>query len=551
MSALQKISSMTDLGSLSGQLLIEAEFQKYFKKTPPHIITNEFKQLSGSVENQIFYLNIALKVIEELDVEPVQAYGLLESLRPVIYEKFKILTYRFIGKTLVANTKANQMVFGAMDLYTRLTDTYDSVIEEAKYFGDSQAFIMGSAIHRAMSDKAKLIQSYFLLYMDIPDRMWKHLNALYLTADEFNIQNQVISDTLLLSEYQLSIKQLYSYALLLSTCDMRNLHVTDIKSVSELLKSLIKSVQLKPRQFPENCIYMDPVFMLKPARYHEDDSQKSEKAFSFDLKGIEKPFAKKYNTQIMVDGERCTLSPEVLNAIYMKWSKPYIRSEDRFAEKRAVVARPGFLLNWNDGEFDTSLLHDDVPLRDYRGLKLNLSPVLESLRFSALKLITKSSNGAYQLNSTDSSEHGFCLVWDSAVAALLQVGELVVIHDSEQATQQLCQILWVKCLTADTIKTGLRILANTIIPVLVKPVKTPGQSSGESIKGFLSPNYLGEKLNYSLIVEQSAINTGKIVTLYQGKVNCNAQVMEQHNLNQSYQTFSIGFYEDTANGTQN
>jgi hypothetical protein len=552
MSALQKISSMGDPASLDGQLLIEAEFQRFFKKTPPLAITNEFRQLSGSVENQIYLLNLALKVIEELDVEPVQAYGLLEAVRPVIYEKFKILTSRFIGKSLLARTKANLVVFNAIDLYTRLTATYDSVIDEAKYFGDSQAFIMGSAIHRAMSDKTRLIQSYLLLYMDIPDQIWKHLNSLYLTADEFNIQNQVISDAMLLSEYQFSIRQLYSYALLLSTCEMRNLHVVDIKSVSEFLKPLIKSVVLKPRVLTENCIYMDPALILKPARYREGESLTSDKSFSFDLRGIEKAFTKKYNTQIMVDGERCTLSPQLLERIYQLWTQPFVRSEERSIEPRTIIARPGFSVNWMEsGCAFTKSANEDEPTRDYRGLKLDLSPALESLPFAALKPVVSGSKNCYQPVMIDSSKHGFCLVWDNSAAALIHVGELVVINDITQSAQLLCQILWAKGISKDTIKTGLRILATCIIPVLAKPHKNPGQPAPGIARAFLSATNLGDKLSYSLIVEKRSLTTGHVVTLLQDNKSRSVQMLEQYIVNQDYQSFSVGFYDDRTTTSLN
>ena len=71
MSSLQKISSISDPSSLDGQLLIEAEFQKYFKKTPPLVITKaEIDQLITALDD-IFkhkknFLSLAMATGKEL-----------------------------------------------------------------------------------------------------------------------------------------------------------------------------------------------------------------------------------------------------------------------------------------------------------------------------------------------------------------------------------------------------------------------------------------------------------------------------------------------------
>src|SRR5690606_25037815 len=152
--------------------------------------------------------------------------------------------------------------FEAIDLFSRLTATYDSVIEEARHFGESQTFIMGSAIHRALSDKARLVLYYFQLYQEVPIGVWRHVNWLYRTADEFNIFNQVMVDKIALKNHSLSVRQLYLYLMLLASSGGRNINTDEIAALGELLKDWIKQVSM--HKLDENSSH--PVLCIDPLK---------------------------------------------------------------------------------------------------------------------------------------------------------------------------------------------------------------------------------------------------------------------------------------------
>ena len=216
--------------------------------------------------HQFQYLNLVLKVIEELDVEPVQAFALLEAVRSIIYRKVFAVTSRFLGKTVLPGSKTSALLFEAIEVFARLTDTYDSIIDEARHFGDSQVFIMGSAIHRALSDKARLIQCYLQLYMDVPKSVWRHLGQLYRVAEDYNVFNQTMPDKLAFPDATLTVRQVYLYVMLLAASGSRNLVVEDIAALAEHLKDWVKLVTVRKYDpaSGELRLCMDPQTMQVP-----------------------------------------------------------------------------------------------------------------------------------------------------------------------------------------------------------------------------------------------------------------------------------------------
>lgn len=533
-----------DKQAQDSQLFFEEELQKYFRMSPPSTVTNEFKQITGSADEQIMYLTIALKVIEELDVEPVQAFGLLEALRPVIFDKFTILTSRFIGKSLLSNSKANQAVFNALSLYARLTATYDSVIEEAKYFGESQTFIMGGAIHRALADKSKLVLCYLQLYMDVPEDIWRHMNRLFQTADEYNILNQVMPDPLVFGDTQLSIRQIYTYTQALATCGSGSLTIDEILAISELLKAHVKSIKVLPTKPEKNALCIDPRSMLK-ARFSADiHSSLSDMAMYYDFSPLEKHFNKQHFTQVFVQSKRYILSPDVASKIYSNWTEPQVISSDRQAGSGQLLVRPGLVMNWCSQKLpDPDEPDDDVDERAFRNRKLDFYTPSDKLSFRQLEVIHPDSAGCHSAEVVDYSHSGYCLSWNMSVIPLLAVGELIVLNDPVRGSQCLCQIVWMKSAGNGRLRTGVSILSFNVASVYVRTLSSLGQPS-VTLPALLLCNQNRGNHSYSLIVEVGKLSMRKIVSLIQAEKVAHAQILELCSTGSKYQVFNLAFYEN-------
>lgn len=535
--------------SKDSQIFLEEELQKYFRMSPPATVTQDFRQITGSADEQMKYLALALKVIEELDVEPVQAFGLLEALRPVIFEKFTILTSRFIGKALVANSKANEVVFNAIALYARLTATYDSVIEEAKYFGESQTFIMGGAIHRALADKSKLVLCYLQLYMEIPDDIWKHMNRLYQTADEYNILNQVMSDPLVFGDAQLTIRQIYTYTQALATCGAGSLTIDEILAVSELLKTQAKSIKILSAKPAKDVLCIDPRSMLK-AKFHSMVSgDLSDMAMYYDFQALEKTFNKQHFTQVFVQSKRYILLPDVASKIYHNWTEPPAAASDRHAGHGTLLVRPGLVINWCSQKLSNPLIADDeLDERNFRNQKLDFYTNFEKLAFRSIDRLQADSAGCHSVEMIDYSHNGYCLQWNISVVPLLSIGELIVLNDPARASQCVCQVVWMRSSGSGKLRTGVSILSSTVVPVYLRVLPSLGQEA-VMMQALLLCNRNRGNDSYSLVVESGKLSMRKVVSLIQADTTRHAQVLELCSTSSKYQIFNLAFYEQKAGQT--
>ena len=133
---------------LGNQLQQEKQLEKFFRTATPQSLKAHLANMPAGVSEQMVHLNAVLKVLSELDVQPVQVFSLLETVRPVVYEKFNMLTSRFLGRSAVFPARVQELLGQAVALLSHLAASYDNVVEETRAQGDKQAFILGAAIQR-------------------------------------------------------------------------------------------------------------------------------------------------------------------------------------------------------------------------------------------------------------------------------------------------------------------------------------------------------------------------------------------------------------------
>ena len=528
------------------QLALEKDLQQFFRLTPPLKIESEFNQISGSVDKQFYYLHLSLKVIEELDVEPVQAFALLEALRGIIYDKFNTITSRFIGKPLIENSKVNEMVFNAIDLFSRFTATYDSVIDEAKHFGDSQAFIMGSAIHRALADKSRLVLCYMQLYQDVPDATWKHINRLYLSAQDYNIVNQVIADKHVFPNHTLSIKQLYMYSMLLSCAGTHTLCANDIGILAELLKDWLALINAQPKsRFKQydNPLCVDPTQLSTPVFYQQLSAPDSRSLLVFDFDKLKQKLSKYHVAQSFVNGRRLSLSSAIANQILQNWIAPYQRRLIRTQTDDHTLA---IALGINEA-WPPHLQANEIPsqlnFETFSGRKLNFSVELLETGFAEIGSQAQLSTVS-RIKIIDESAHGFCLSWPVSFASKLAHGQVLVMHDIARSQFMLGQIVWLKQLANKSLQTGIAVLSHRVAPVFVTVLqRNSSNHKQQAVPAFLCLQDEGARANFELIAPANHLSMGQICILQQHQQHQAAQLLELSQQTELFQRFNLAFYE--------
>lgn len=527
------------------QVLLERDLQQFFRITPPLKIETEFSQISGAVDKQFFYLHLSLKVIEELDVEPVQAFALLEALRGIIYEKFNTITSRFIGKPLIENSKINEVMFDAIDLFSRFTATYDSVIDEAKHFGESQAFIMGSAIHRALTDKSRLVLCYLQLYQDVPEATWKHINRLYIAAQTYNIANQVIADKHQLPNHALSIKQLYLYSMLLACSGTNTLVAADIRALAELLKDWITLVQAQPqsrfKQY-DNPLCVDPQLLSVPVFHQQLECSDSRSLLIFDFSKLKQKLNKSHVVQSFVNGKRYVLSSTAANQILRQWLQPYQRQHPRnIADSTQTLALAlGVQDSWSPtmqpGNYSEFTAHD------FGNRKLDFN---RHFNDTSLQAITSQQQltAVTHVQVVDESANGYGLQWPASFAHKLQHGQLLILNDIGSQQFSLGQLVWLRQKADKTLLTGVAVLADQVAQVYVTALARNGGVSPNPVQAFLGVQREGFRETFELIAPANQLAMGQLCLIDQGGQPLSAQLLELCQQTELYQRFNLAFYE--------
>lgn len=541
--------ALADFGSLQSQLTLEKELQQFFKVTPPSKIESELGEISGSASNQFQYLNLVLKVIEELDVEPVQAFALLEAVRSAIYKKVFAVTSRFLGKTVLAGSKTSALVFEAIEVFARLTDTYDSIIHEARHFGDSQVFIMGSAIHRALSDKARLIQCYLQLYMDVPSSVWRHLGQLYRIADEYNVFNQTMPDKLAFPDTTLTVRQIYLYIMLLASSGSRNLLVEDISALAEHLKDWIKLVSVRKYNpaSDELRLCMDPASMQVPA-LSCTLKEFPKTLFCFDFDKLVEKLQKTHVHQKFVDGARYTLPAWTTARILNNWTvyQERLSERSRCEDDKNLQACVGMKSVWGLAQLPAEWPAAAVPeQQDLSERKLDFSLGGALPQFSAITSLQGTDALVCVPKIVDASSTGYCLEWQQQMPADMAIDELVALYDPVDGSCKLGQVVWIRYLTRTRCQTGISILSTQVIPVLMHTVKSrPGSGAhGAVMKGFVISNPVGNRQHFGLLMENVGLPAGQVLELRQDKENHTARLLEPLNRAGRYQSFNIAFFQ--------
>lgn len=539
--------TLADFYSVQSQLTMEMELKQFFVVTPANRIGEVFKGISGSVMNQFAYLNLVLKVIKELNIEPVQTFALLQAVRPIIYSKFEAATSRFVGKPVSSTTQSGSIVFEALELFTRLTDTYDGIVNEARRFGDSQTFIIGSAIHMAMADKAKLILCYLRLYSEVPETIWKNANRLYVVAQDSNVLSQVFQDKLAFPQHVLSIRQVYLYVLLLHSSGSRSLSTDEISALAEFLKDWVKLASLKKFDpaSDENVLCIDPVTMSTPVFSGDVADRNSHSLLTFDFDKLRGKLDKPFLTQKFVEGVRFTLSPWTTQKILQNWTRHQKRAITRSNDiQKSVLTRIG-LISLSLVEIPVEdYFSDDFDNPDYGSKKLdfNLSSIPE--RMICIETLTTEKPDPFKIKMVDYSNAGYCLEWPEKASSLLSVNEILVLQDGLKDGCKLGQIVWMKATTTGVLRTGISIISHKVIPIYIRAVKSGAYGEAkEVVQGFIVSSSMEGKEHYGVLLKNKNMKPGQIVELIQNEQIFPAKFLEPFGHNDKYQLFNLAFFQ--------
>jgi hypothetical protein len=463
---------------LGNQLQQEKEMEKFFRTATPHSLTMRLANMPAGMAAQLQYLNSVMKVLNELDVQPVQVFSLLEAVRPVIYEKFNLLTSRFLGKAAVFPQRVQDLLSQAVGLLSHLAASYDNVVEETRAQGEKQAFILGAAIERAMADKTYLLYSYLQLYLPVPDQIWRQFHKLYSIAAENKLLIQTTSDALVFPRKSLNLRQIYLYAIMLDRSDTQRMNNADIKTLSEALKDWIPHITIleKKPELTDSSLVINLEAPTGAAFFAELGNKYTTKLLCLNIEKFLTHIRslKKYSLRVSIT-EEWVFDKAKLDQLIEHWSVYKPVSTDRVQLNEVVVVVIGLLPAhyYMSGYRDPETLIGNVLFSDKDPAgKLAYGEVPTSFRAltyspQALK-IEKPLYGYQKALAVDQSPGGYCIEWSAEAADDLAVSEIICIRHKLSPYWKVGEIVSLTNTEDKKIRTGINIISTEAIPVVAR-----------------------------------------------------------------------------------
>lgn len=468
---------------LGNQLQQEKQLEKFFRTATPQSLKTHLSKMPASVSEQIVHLNAVLKVLNEMDVQPVQIFSLLETVRPVVYEKFNLLTSRFLGKSAVFPQRVQDMLTQAVALLSHLASSYDNVVEETRAQGDKQAFILGAAIQRAMADKAYLLYCYLQLYLPVPQQIWRQFHKLYKVAAEYKLLSQTTPDALVFPRKPLNLRQTYLYAMMLDRSDTQRLSSQDIQTLSEALKDWVPFITLADSK-PADAVNPLVINLEAPsgALFYGDLTNKFSNKLVFiqldkfvaHLKSL-----KKYSLRVSIT-EEWLFDKAMIEQLIDQWTVHRSRSTDRIAVNEIVIIALGFLPvhYYLSGFREPEILQGSVEFSEKDPVgKLSYGELPEEFRAMTYVpqqiKIEKPFFPYEKVLAVDESSGGYCLEWPSEARNDLSIGELVSIKPRLSPYWKVGEIVSLTKTKDKKIRTGINLISTEAIPVVAKLANKP------------------------------------------------------------------------------
>ncbi len=463
---------------IESQLQQEKQLEKFFRTATPQSLKAHLATMPAGVSEQITYLNAVLKVLSELDVQPVQVFSLLETVRPIIYDKFTMLTSRFLGHSAVFSPRIQELLDQAVALLNHMTSSYDNVVEETRAQGDKQIFILGAAIQRAMADKTFLLYCYLQLYLPVPQQLWRQFNKLYLIAAENKLLIQTTPDPLVFPRKPLNLRQIYLYAAMLDCSDTPHLSCSDIRTLSEALKDWVPHIAILESKSDkdENPLVVNLESSSGAVFYADLGNKYSSKLiflqldkFVAHLKGL-----KKYSLRVSIS-EEWLFDKTMIEQLLDHWTVHKPKSTDRVELNEVVVAVLGILpvhYYLSGFRLPEALASGSVFAEKDSTGKLLYGELPTAFRvLTSTPPVVKIEKPEYpyeKVIAVDQSPGGYCLEWVSEAEEELAVGKIVSIRHKMSPYWKVGEIVSITHTDDKKVRTGINLISTEAIPVVAR-----------------------------------------------------------------------------------
>lgn len=511
-------------------------------------------------------LMLATTELAALDAPAVDRLAYQEAVRPLVHYVCTRLE-RHAPKTAGTHNLPS-----AGNLLINLCVGYKSVVASAladlKAEKTKDKDLLATAIHRLMSDLARVLNRALQNYVPPPQHFWQELNGLFLLCESLNLLDFSRVDEENRYDSPLTIKQVYLRALLLASCKPNQLNASQLGRVFNVLELWGDVIDLTPMD-SESLLVVDlktdegPKIKQGPRNFVEARSIRVE-VLTYELEA--------YLNGIDGKIEVSENFPEaLLRHLIEAWTTVHPRAFKRLPADTPVRVAVGmrashYFLSGGYDFNDQYRTNQDLLRREINPfLDLDYERPDEKDPWSkiygdggqnargSVNTPTESANNSIKAGTTeqrdaepyhhfltqalDSSANGYRIEWLEPLPPKTKVGELIALREETATRWFMATIRWLRQQNQRFIM-GVELLSPKAIPVAIRTIQTRG-GSAEFSRAFLLPAVSALGKEATIITPPLPFQSRQKVYIQRQSIESTAQLLTLQQNTESFNQFTF------------
>ena len=537
-------------------------------------------------------LYAAIQELNRLQIDPLNRYQLLETLRPAIHYVCDSLSKHYLNQSVVLPDKANKVANLAQALQNHLSMGYKVAVVQGivKIKDNGVAQMVASAIHRALSDLSRTLLRCYQLYFPTPANLWRELHRLYLIAEHHKLLAYEIEDDEFKETRISGIHHAYLRSILIATAKPNQLRQKEIALIYEATTVWSKLTNIsatldKNHLFVANLasdsapVYASLIANKQKSQHYRYIDCRNLATKIQDILRAPDHYSEDTNFDFYLP-RGC--DDDLLRHLIQSWGQLTQRAFSRSNNKGRINICLGhsathyYLAGKTD--FNTVLrgFHESGLVDDHDNPFLNAKPFsgpnegasdVWALAFDAgdgmtgpdadkLNKISLDDDtdqesteveespplfDYYSCGLINTSPGGFCVSWGDQVPKLVKTGEIVGIREDNQDNWSIGVIRWVKQFKNEGARMGIELLAPDATPVGTRVVNKVGATT-EYMRALLLPELKAIGQTATLIMPKIAFHVGNKILLNERGVEEKVQLIKQVTSTASFSQFQFKYY---------
>ncbi len=498
----------------------------------------------GETSRQLYH---AIIEFNQLKISDAARLELLDLVRGPIHFVCGQLNNRYLNQGVVLDAQQRKVANLAQALQTHLAIGYKIIIQHILAQGNmKQKTSLAKSVHRAIHELMPAVLRSYQLYIQTPAGIWQEIHQLYQIASAFNLQNEIIVDSV--ENSKVSIQHAYLKIILLGACQPNQLLQRELSDVYASIGDWAAYLDIDEVADDKSVLVINPEIDSAPQyRYLIKKSNLS------DYLGVNVlPLVRVlHNDHKVLSAAERMQKPKVVNEnfnlgllehLIQSWGGMKQRSFSRTPATGQVSIAVGLtathfhiaggvgfysLLYGGEAQSDNPFIgavSNRFNSSDTQSLQTNHDVWEES--FDANGHARMGNEDAIDFNSDKEEEdhpmyggllvnvspRGYCVQWIDAPAPNLKTGEVIAVKEDQLQHWNLGVVRWIRQGKDFGTQMGVELLAPNSQPCGIRQLHKTG-THGDFLRALYIPEIKAIGQDASVLTPRMPFNIGNKVTI--------------------------------------